>query len=103
MTQLLVLNQSATGKIALDTFGNASYSDMSLINNAYYNLSLTSKYRLYLTALSNYSTYQSSFTISHTYPTSGLYNLTFTFASSNDIYQYVANITQCISIYFFTP
>ena len=94
----LVLIQN-TGKVAIDTSGTAAYSDMYLQNNAYYNLSFTSRQRFYMNYTSNYSTYQSSFVVNHTYSNTGLYPLTFTLASTNNVWQYTANITQCI--YFF--
>ncbi len=73
---------------------------MSLTNGAYYNLSLTSKQRFYINTISNYSTYKSSLVVNKTYLSPGLYPLTFTLASSNNIWQYTANITQCIKFFF---
>ena len=91
----LLLTQTV-GKVAIDSTSiNTSYSDMAFINNAYYNLSLTSNWRFYLKSISNYSTYQSLLVLNHQYANPGLYNITFTFNSSNDVFQYLANITQC--------
>lgn len=82
------------GVVALDSSGNATYSDMAVYYSSYYNLSSLNNQRLFIKPLSNFTTYQYSFSLTHTYPIAGLYNLNITFASSSVSYSYIANITQ---------
>lgn len=84
-----------TGQVAVDTTGNASYSDLALINGAYLKLNDFSNWRLYMNALVNMSVYQSVFSVNHGYLNVGLYNLQISFASSNEVYQYLINVTEC--------
>ena len=70
-------------------------------NNIINDLKFTIKLpvRLAINTISNYSTYKSSLVVNKTYLSPGLYPLTFTLASSNNIWQYTANITQCIKFF----
>ena len=86
-------NNSVT--VAIDSNGNATYSDMALGSTIWNPLSSNSKWRLYLNALTNFSSYQTSFSISHTYNKIGLYNIALTFLSSNVTFYQTVNITDC--------
>ena len=48
-----------------------------------------------MNALVNMSVYQSVFSVNHGYLNVGLYNLQISFASSNEVYQYLINVTEC--------
>ena len=67
----IYLNQNTT-LIAIDTAGNATYSDMAVYYSSYYNLSSLNNQRLFIKPLSNFTTYQYSFSLTHTYPIAGL-------------------------------
>jgi hypothetical protein len=91
----VVLTQN-TAKIAIDTTGNASYSDLVWNSTTQWTkLAEFSNFRFYLTPLTNFSSYQTSFNIMHTYKNIGLYNLAITFASSNETFNQIVNITDC--------
>lgn len=90
----IYLNQNTT-QIAIDTAGNATYSDMySSPLGIYYNLNLNTKWRFYLMPITNFSCYQSSFTIAHQYSGVGLQTITLTFQSSNQIFSFPIYTTQ---------
>jgi hypothetical protein len=90
----IYLNQNTT-LIAIDTAGNATYSDMySSPLGIYYNLNLNTKWRFYLMPITNFSCYQSSFTIAHQYSGVGLQTITLTFQSSNQIFSFPIYTTQ---------
>jgi hypothetical protein len=85
-----------TAKIAIDTTGNASYSDLVWNTTTQWTkLAEFSNMRFYLTPLTNFSSYQTLFNIMHTYKNIGLYNLAITFASSNETFNQIVNITDC--------
>jgi hypothetical protein len=91
----IVLTQN-TAKIAIDTTGNASYSDLVWNTTTQWTkLAEFSNMRFYLTPLTNFSSYQTLFNIMHTYKNIGLYNLAITFASSNETFNQIVNITDC--------
>ena len=90
----LILTQN-TGKVAIDSSGNATYSDLSWQSLIWNPLNPNSKWRFYLTTMNNFTCYMNSISISHTYKAIGLYNLTMTFLSSNQTFQQVVNITDC--------
>lgn len=87
---LVYLDQSLdTGKIALDTLGNATFSDMKFGSNLinYYEATIKGNltnisgikyvnYRFYLNALTTLEYYQNSFDFVHLYDGAFLYNLT---------------------------
>ena len=82
-----------TGRVAVDTTGSATYSDMAWVTSIW--SPIGTKHRFYLTTLTNYSAYQTSFSISHTYNLIGIYNIILTFSSSNVVFQQTVNITDC--------
>jgi len=89
----LFLTQN-TGKIAIDTSGNASYSDLVWNTTTQWTkLAEFSNWRFYLTTLNNFSSYQTTFNIQHSYASIGLYNLSITFGSSNQTFQQIVNVT----------
>ena len=91
----IILTQN-TGKVAIDTFGNASYSDLVWNTTTQWTkLAEFSNWRFYLTTLNNFSSYQNTFNILHAYKNIGLYTLSITFTSSNQTYQHTVNITDC--------
>ena len=92
---VILISQSMNeSTIAVDTSGNASYSDMIWTNNLN-KLNNTSNYRLYFNPLTNFSMYQSSFSLTHAYSNFGLYNLSILFTSSNQLLSQIVNITDC--------
>ena len=82
-----------SGKVAIDTTGIASYSDMALGSIIWNQLSPASNWRFYLTAMTNFTSYQTSFSIAHTYANIGLFNLVLTFKCSGQVFQLMFNIT----------
>jgi hypothetical protein len=86
-------NNSVT--VAIDSNGNAKYSDMVLGSTVWNPLSSTSNWRFYLTTKTNFSSYQTCFSISHIYNIIGLYNIALTFLSSNVTFNQIVNITDC--------
>jgi hypothetical protein len=93
--QFILLTQN-TGRIAIDTTGNASYSD--LVWNSitqWTKLEEFSNCRFYLTTINNFTSYQNTLNIIHSYANIGLYTLTITFATSNRVFQKILNITDC--------
>ncbi len=90
---LIQLNQSVgTGKVALETLGNATYSDMKWGSSLtfYYiyrfitgNLTKISpnkytNYRFYMNSITEFEYYQNFFQLVHRYSASDLFNLTVT-------------------------
>ena len=99
--QFILLTQN-TGRIAIDTTGNASYSD--LVWNSitqWTKLEEFSNCRFYLTTINNFTSYQNTLNIIHSYANIGLYNLTIIFPSSNISFQQTINITDCKFLVFF--
>ena len=90
----LMLTQT-TGKVAIDTTGNATYSDLAFKSSVWSKLSSIQNWRFYLTALNNFSSYQTYFSLTHTYKSIGIYNVTLTFSSSNETFTQSVNITDC--------
>jgi len=93
-----------TGKIAIDTTGNASFSDMVWNTTTQWTkLAEFSKWRFYLRANYNFTSYQKLINVLHSYQSIGLYTLSLTFLSSNTVFQQIVNITDCnyIFIYYF--
>jgi hypothetical protein len=90
----LMLTQ-ITGKVAIDTTGNATYSDLAFKSSVWSKLSSIKNWRFYLTALNNFSSYQTYFSLTHTYKSIGIYNVTLTFSSSNETFMQSVNITDC--------
>ena len=89
----LVLTQN-TGRIAIDTSGNATYSDLVWNTTTQWTkLAEFYNWRFYLTTLNNFTSYQTTFNIKHAYSSIGLYNLSITFASNNQTFQQTVNIT----------
>lgn len=95
----IILTQT-TGKVAVDSSNNATFSDLAIgssslgVSHSYYKLQPFVNQRFFMKALSNFTTYQNTFSVAHTYANTGLYNITITFASSADSYQYLANVTE---------
>ena len=63
----LVLTQN-TGRIAIDTSGNATYSDLVWNTTTQWTkLAEFYNWRFYLTTLNNFTSYQTTFNIKHAY------------------------------------
>ena len=93
---LIFLTQSPnSSNIAIDKSGNASYSDMVWGTNLNM-LNSSSNWRFYLTTITNLTRYQSNLNIKHSYNYIGLYNLSILFTSSNQLYNMLVNITDCM-------
>jgi hypothetical protein len=92
-----------TGKVAIDTTGNATYSDLVWNTTTQWTkLAEFSNWRFYLTALNNFTSYQTYLNIVHSYNLIGLYSISITFASNNQTFQQIVNITdRKIYIYLF--
>lgn len=90
-----------TGVIAVDQSQNSSYSDLVWDSVIWSKISEFSNWRLYLNLIINSTSYQAQFNLLHTYNSIGIYNLTITYASSNDTYQIPINITDCNMILIF--
>ena len=84
-----------TGKVAIDTTGNATYNDLVLQSYVWNRLNSNSNWRFYLTPLTNFTSYMTTFNLMHAYKNIGLYNLTLTFGSSNETFTQTVNITDC--------
>ncbi len=84
-----------TGYISCNKTTNSTYSDLyyNPSNMLWTKLSTTSNWRLMLTSLTNFTSYQSSFNLIHSYLSFGLYNINFTFASSNQVFILPVNVT----------
>jgi hypothetical protein len=89
----VILNQ-LTGKIGIDTSGNASFSDMVYMYSSYYNLTRLSNWRLYLNAIVTLFNYKSTFNVIHKYSSIGTYNLNISYATGQNSIQYTVDITQ---------
>ena len=90
--QFLVLTQN-TGIVAIDTTSNLSISDMAWNSVIWSKLNAVTNQRFYLTTLNNFSSYLNTLSISHSYSTIGLYNITLTFNSSNQVFIQTVNVT----------
>ena len=91
-----ILLKQLTGRVAIDTTGNASYSDLVWnLTTQWTKLAEFSNWRFYLTTINNFTSYQNTFNIIHSYANIGLYNLTIIFPNSNISYQQIVNITDC--------
>ena len=86
----------ATGRVAIDITGNATYSDLVWnTTQQWTKLAEFSNRRFYLTPLFNFTSYQQSFNIKYSYTNIGVYTLSFSFKSSNITIQQTINITDC--------
>lgn len=91
----IILTQ-ISGQVAIDSTGNASYSDLVWISQTQWTkLNPNSNWRFYFTTINNFTSYRNTFNISHTYSNIGLYNLSFVFLSSNQIFSQIINVTDC--------
>jgi hypothetical protein len=91
----IILTQ-ISGQVAIDNTGNASYSDLVWISQTQWTkLNPNSNWRFYFTSINNFTSYRNTFNISHTYSNIGLYNLSFVFLSSNQIFSQIINVTDC--------
>jgi len=91
----LVLIKQITGKIAICTTGNATYSDLVGQTLSWLQLNQSQKNRFYFNPLFTNSMYAGLFSISHQYTAIGLYTVSITFATSSQSYVQVVNITDC--------
>jgi len=92
----LVLINQITGKIAINTTGNAKYSDLIGQTTSWSQLNSFANYMLYFITQFNSNFLTSIFAISHKYSGIGLYNLTVSLSTSNQsFYAQVVNITDC--------
>ena len=86
-----------TGRVAIDITGNAPYSDLVWNTTTQWTkLAEFYNWRFYLAPLTNFSSYTTTFNVMHIYRNIGLYNLTITFASSNQTFNQIVNITDCM-------
>jgi hypothetical protein len=90
----LIMTQN-TGRVAIDITGNATYNDLAWQSSVWNRLSSNSNWRFYLTPLTNFTSYITTFNLMHAYKNIGLYNLTLTFASSNETFTQTVNVTDC--------
>jgi len=90
----LIMTQN-TGRVAIDITGNATYNDLAWRSSVWNRLSSNSNWRFYLTPLTNFTSYITTFNLMHAYKNIGLYNLTLTFASSNETFTQTVNVTDC--------
>ena len=91
----IVLKQTSS-KIAINTAGNATYSDLAWkYTTQWTRLSESANWRFYLNAITNFTSYQTTFNIQHSYLNIGLYSLKITFPSGNQLFEQVVNITDC--------
>jgi hypothetical protein len=86
---------SNSGKLAIDTSKNSTYSDMAWQATIWAELNPVSNWRFYFKTLNNFTSYVNTFSIQHKYASIGLYPLTLTFSSSNLVFQQLVNITDC--------
>ena len=86
---------SNSGKLAIDTSKNSTYSDMAWQGTIWAELNPVSNWRFYFKTLNNFTSYVNTFSIQHKYASIGLYPLTLTFSSSNLVFQQLVNITDC--------
>ena len=85
-----------TGKVAIDKNGNATYSDLTWNTPLWRKLNPNSNLRFYLNAITKFSSYQTALTLSHSYKSIGLYELSIFFTSSNQTYNQIVNVTDCM-------
>ncbi len=91
----ILLTQNS-GRIAIDTTRNSSYSDLVWNSTTQWTkLAEFSNWRFFLTTINNFTSYQNTLNIIHSYANIGLYKLSLTFLSSNISYQQIVNITDC--------
>ena len=96
-----VLLTQRTGRIAIDTTGNASYSDLVWEpNTQWIKLTELNNWRFYFSALNNFVSYQNNFNIYHIYNNIGEYNITLLFLSSNLSFFHTFYVTNC-KLYFY--
>jgi hypothetical protein len=97
----ILLTQNS-GRIAIDTTGNSSYSDLVWNSTTQWTkLAEFSNWRFFLTTINNFTSYQNTLNIIHSYANIGLYNLTIIFPSSNLSFQQIVNITDCNFLFFY--
>lgn len=91
--QFIFLTQ-ITGRIAIDTTTNNSYSDL-FWNSAtkWTKLALSSNWRFYLKPIITFKSYTSVLRISHRYNNIGIYNISFTFLNTGETIKDTINIT----------
>lgn len=91
----LVLLWQATGKVALDQSGNASFSDLEWYSFRWSKLNENSNWRFYLNTLNEFSSYLLNLNLVHTYKSKGLYTLNVEILDSSLILKQTVNVTQC--------
>ena len=91
----LILLTQQTGNVALDTSGKAEYSDLAWQKTIWSQLSSFQNNRFYFTTINDFIGYEVSFNLMHSYEEIGSYNLSVTFAQSNQIYSQIIEITDC--------
>ena len=90
-----VMLTQTSAYVALNTAGNATYSDMAWQSSVWNKLFATSNWRFYLTPITNFSSYTNNFNLVHTYTNVGLYSISLTFLSYNQTFTQTVNITDC--------
>lgn len=83
-----------TGVVALDQQVTATYSDISWTSTIQ-RITPLNNTRFSLQPITNYTTYQTSISIDHKYQTPGIYNVSFAFFGSQQIFYSAVNITDC--------
>ena len=85
-----------TGRVALDKTSNPKYSDLVWNTQTQWaKLNSPTNWRFYLTTINTFTSYFTSFNLNHVYSNTGLYQITITFSSSNQIFQQIVNVTDC--------
>ena len=85
-----------TGRVALDKTSNPKYCDLVWNSQTQWTeINSGSNWRFYISTISSFTSYFNSFNINHKYSTTGIYPITLTFLSSNQVFTQVVNITDC--------
>lgn len=92
-----ILLEQINGKIAIDTSGNATYSDMILSydESSVSRINTVFNYRFYFNTINPYISYQSNLNLVHSYQNTGSYLITIIFSSSIQIFYKILNISDC--------
>ena len=90
-----VLVRQITAKLAIDYSLNFTYSDLFWSSSIWAQINEYSNLKLYLNTINNFTSYYSNFNLFHPYATTGTYNITITFLSSNKVFFQSIEINDC--------
>lgn len=92
-----ILLEQINGKIAIDTSGNATYSDMILSydESSVSRINTVFNYRFYFNSLSNFSSYFTSFSFLHSYSKIGTYTIIIKLENLNRTFYHSVDIIDC--------